>query len=123
RIQTALDRAIEQAVRQETVRREGDFVWPGEMGLPVLRDRSGLPATARKLDLVAPEEIALVSCLTLIRSYPGRPWLGEPSRGCPLPWLSTRMVLGSRCARRYRRESLRSTARRSGTHRGGSACR
>lgn len=59
RIQAAIDRALDLAVGRGTVRRVGEFLWPAELARPVARDRSGLPASARKLDLVAPEEIAV----------------------------------------------------------------
>ncbi|WP_406693837.1 DUF3320 domain-containing protein [Singulisphaera sp. Ch08] len=57
RIQAAFDLALEFSIRQGSVRREGDFLWPSEMSQPVVRDRSALPTAARKLDLIAPEEI------------------------------------------------------------------
>ncbi|SIN72078.1 AAA domain-containing protein [Singulisphaera sp. GP187] len=57
RIQAAFDLALDLSIRQGSLRREGDFLWSAEMNLPPLRDRSGLPTAARKLDLIAPEEI------------------------------------------------------------------
>ena len=57
RIQAAMDLAFEHSAQKGTIRWVGDFLWPGAMDRPVVRDRSGLPATARRLDLVAPEEI------------------------------------------------------------------
>lgn len=57
RIQAAFDLAFELSIRQGTLRREGDFLWPAEMNQPLVRDRSALPTASRKLDLIAPEEI------------------------------------------------------------------
>src|SRR5262249_16422560 len=58
RIQAGFGLGVELATRQGSVRREGEFLWPAEMTRPAVRDRSELPPNARKLDLVAPEEIA-----------------------------------------------------------------
>jgi very-short-patch-repair endonuclease len=58
RIQAAIDLAVDQATRQGGVRRDGDFLWPADMRVAVVRDRCDLPAAMRKLDLVATEEIA-----------------------------------------------------------------
>ena len=58
RIQGALDLAVEAAVRGGSVRREGEFLWPTGMLDPPVRDRGGLPTASRRLELVAPEELA-----------------------------------------------------------------
>jgi very-short-patch-repair endonuclease len=58
RIQAALDAAIGLAAREEKIQKCGDFLWPAGMSRPAVRDRGNLPAVSRKLDLVAPEEIA-----------------------------------------------------------------
>lgn len=57
RIQAAFDLALELAIKRGSLRREGDFLWPATLSQPLVRDRSALPTAARKLDLVAPEEI------------------------------------------------------------------
>ena len=57
RIQAALEQGFDLATRKGKVRREGDFLWPGDMTEPPLRDRSGLPAASKKLEWVSPEEI------------------------------------------------------------------
>ena len=59
RIQEAIDNAIAAAVRSRKVRREGSFLWRTDMKQPVLRDRRGLPAASRKLELIPAEEVAL----------------------------------------------------------------
>jgi hypothetical protein len=58
RMQAALDSACRDAARRGTIRRQGDFLWSPTMQQPVVRDRSNLPAASRKLDLIAPEEVA-----------------------------------------------------------------
>jgi len=58
RIQLALDGAFDLAARRGQIRRQGDFLWPAAMAEAPLRDRSGLPAASKKLEWVAPEEIA-----------------------------------------------------------------
>jgi hypothetical protein len=58
RMQAALDSACRDAARRGTIRRQGDFLWSPAMQQPVVRDRSDLPAASRKLDLIAPEEVA-----------------------------------------------------------------
>jgi hypothetical protein len=50
---------MEDAIGSGRVRREGGFLWWGDPGQPSLRDRGGLPASSRKIELVTPEEIAL----------------------------------------------------------------
>jgi very-short-patch-repair endonuclease len=69
RIDSALQAAIAQAARTGTIRQEGDFLWPTAMQQPPLRDRIGLPAASRRLDLVAPEEIALAIERVVDQSY------------------------------------------------------
>ena len=59
RIQAAIDNAIAAAARTRKVRRDGRFLWRTDMEQPVLRDRSELPATSRKLELIPAEEVAL----------------------------------------------------------------
>lgn len=59
RIDEAFRLSAEQAVRSGMVRRQGTFLWAPDMHQPIVRDRSGLSAASRKLEFVAPEEIAL----------------------------------------------------------------
>jgi hypothetical protein len=58
RLQAAIATACEHACQGGTIRRQGDFFWQPAMEQPVVRDRSALPAPSRKLDLIAPEEVA-----------------------------------------------------------------
>jgi very-short-patch-repair endonuclease len=57
RIQSTLQAAINFASSRGRVRVAGDFLWDPEMKDPPVRDRSALEANAKKLELVAPEEI------------------------------------------------------------------
>jgi hypothetical protein len=59
RASSAIESAWTRALDRGTIARRGDFLWPSEMDRPPLRDRGALPSSARKLELVAPEEIAL----------------------------------------------------------------
>ena len=47
----------------------GDFLWSNDMAEPPVRDRSGLPATTRKLEMVSDEELAEAVCIVVGRSY------------------------------------------------------
>ncbi|MDR3635956.1 MAG: DUF3320 domain-containing protein [Isosphaeraceae bacterium] len=59
RIQSVLDAAIAQTVRRGTLQERGDFLWHADVPVPTVRDRSALSAALRRLELVAPEELAL----------------------------------------------------------------
>lgn len=67
RIQSTLQSAIHFAISKRRVRMIGNFLWDPEMKEPRIRDRSALDATAKKLELVAPEEIR-AALLAEIRS-------------------------------------------------------
>ena len=58
RLQATLEAACDEAVRDQMIRRRDDFLWEPAMQEPVVRDRSTLPAPSRKLDLIAPAEVA-----------------------------------------------------------------
>jgi len=57
RIRYTLTQALDQAKDEGKVIAKEDFLWSPEMQVPLVRDRSKLPAAYRKLALVAPEEI------------------------------------------------------------------
>ncbi len=59
RIQATVEDALTRAVRQGTIEAHGDFLWPAGLQTPPLRNRGDLPSASRKLDLIAPEELAL----------------------------------------------------------------
>ncbi|MEB3220707.1 MAG: DUF3320 domain-containing protein [Candidatus Sericytochromatia bacterium] len=57
----------------EGVERRGEFLWPTGLAEAPLRDRSGLPATGRKVGLIAPEELAGALQLVVRRAGGARP--------------------------------------------------
>ena len=69
RLQEALASAVDHAGDSSELRREGDFLWRGDMESPELRDRSNLARASRKLELVAPEEMALAVERVVASSY------------------------------------------------------
>jgi hypothetical protein len=68
-VQAALDEAVAELVRSGRVLRCGDFLWSTDMSRPPVRDRSGLSATSRKLEMVSDEEMAEAICVVAGRSY------------------------------------------------------
>lgn len=69
RIRAVIDAALDSAVRSQKVRRKGDFFWASGMNEPPVRDRSELPDSSRKPDLIAPEEIAAAIEKVVAASY------------------------------------------------------
>src|SRR5262249_30622175 len=59
RIKIAIESACNQAVRSGAIRQQKGFLWIKAMNRPVVRDRSYLPTASRKIELVAPEELAV----------------------------------------------------------------
>lgn len=57
RIHDAITGGVVLAQKAGAVRRQGDFVWLPTMNRAPLRDRSALPVTARKLELISPDEV------------------------------------------------------------------
>jgi hypothetical protein len=47
----------------------GDFLWRVGMKVPPVRNRAGLPAVSRKLELIAPEEISCAILTAVETSY------------------------------------------------------
>jgi hypothetical protein len=58
RIRAAIESACAHAVRSGKVRRSGEFLWRSDMCEVPLRDRSEVPDVMKKVELIAPEEIA-----------------------------------------------------------------
>jgi very-short-patch-repair endonuclease len=59
RIRYTITQAAQYAKETRTIKANGDFLWPADMETPVLRDRSALSSTSKKLQYIAPEEIDL----------------------------------------------------------------
>ena len=69
RIQETLLEATRYAARSGDIREQDSFLWRKNMEQPELRDRSNLPNSSRKLELVAPEEIALAVRMVVDGAY------------------------------------------------------
>ena len=59
RIREAVQSGAHFAQRKGQIRIQGDFLWLPDMVTPTVRDRSKLPASSRKVEMIAPEEIAV----------------------------------------------------------------
>ncbi|BAV05968.1 AAA domain-containing protein [Filimonas lacunae] len=59
RIRESLQQAIQHAVQNGRIIVKEDFLWHHTMDTPIVRERSHLPATSKKIQYVAPEEISL----------------------------------------------------------------
>jgi hypothetical protein len=81
RVQASVETATERCIAAGSVRRQGEFLWPADVSVPLVRDRSSL--TSRRLDLVAPEEIAL-AIEQVVRSAYGMQPAAIPSAVCRL---------------------------------------
>jgi very-short-patch-repair endonuclease len=57
RLQATVEKAIAKALRSRAIERRGPFLWDGNERSLVPRDRGDRPASARRMDLIAPEEI------------------------------------------------------------------
>jgi len=69
RIRTAVARALQLGKRRGGLEIRGDFVWKLGMVQPPVRDRSLLDSGSRKVDLIAPEEIAEALFAEVTRSF------------------------------------------------------
>jgi very-short-patch-repair endonuclease len=69
RIQKAINKAISAAARSKKIQLRGNFVWPSCDKPLEVRDRSVLDQEEKKLEFIAPEEIALALEQMVIRSY------------------------------------------------------
>ncbi|GAB2698564.1 hypothetical protein GCM10027037_23560 [Mucilaginibacter koreensis] len=59
RIKYTLTQACKYSEQNALIRIKGDFLWLNEMDEPVVRNRSQLPASSKRLQMIAPEEINL----------------------------------------------------------------
>ena len=49
--------------------RKGEFLWQADMNRPIVRDRSAVPPRVKKIEWIAPEEIAEAVKMIVNRSY------------------------------------------------------
>ena len=70
RIRANLERVINSVVghKGNGIVRKGEFLWPADMKHSVVRDRSAVPQV-KKIELIAPEEIAETVKMIVDRSY------------------------------------------------------
>ncbi|MBE9583177.1 DUF3320 domain-containing protein [Mucilaginibacter sp. JRF] len=59
RIKYTLTQACNFSEQNGLIKIKGEFLWHNEMEEPVVRDRSQLPASSRRLQIIAPEELHL----------------------------------------------------------------
>ena len=59
RIRESLNKALNHAERNGRIKIKGEFLWHHEMHTPVLRERSNLSASSKKLLYISPEELCL----------------------------------------------------------------
>lgn len=59
RVKDSLKTTMDFAADKGRIKVKGDFLWHKDMETPLLRNRSELPATSRKLVYIAPEELQL----------------------------------------------------------------
>ena len=69
RYQEAMNRAIENVVASGSVTINGEFLWRSGMTEPTMRDRSKLPVSSKKIEFVAPEELAVAVRRVVAGSY------------------------------------------------------
>ena len=69
RIQQAFEEAVHLGAERRLFVERGNFLWGPAMQEPPVRDRSELPASSRKLELVAPEEIRRAILIVVETSY------------------------------------------------------
>jgi hypothetical protein len=69
RIQQAFDEALRQALHRRLFVQRGEFLWSVAMERAPLRDRSGLSASSRKLELVAADEIRRAIVAVVQQAY------------------------------------------------------
>ncbi|MGH2410349.1 MAG: DUF3320 domain-containing protein, partial [Chloroflexota bacterium] len=81
RIQETFAQTFALGVRHGRLRKVDDFLWLPAMTVPVLRDRSFASDSTRKLDMIAPEEIALAVIRVVESSYGMEP-IALPAAAC-----------------------------------------
>ncbi|MFO0957929.1 MAG: DUF3320 domain-containing protein [Isosphaeraceae bacterium] len=69
RLQEAIEQAEGLAATSGAIERRGEFLWPTGLERVEPRDRTALPSTARKLELVPPEEIGEALVIAARRAF------------------------------------------------------
>jgi very-short-patch-repair endonuclease len=69
RIRAVVDKALQLGRRRGEIQLRDGFVWSTDMTTPPVRDRSQLENASKKIDWVAPEEIAEALCREVERSF------------------------------------------------------
>ena len=69
RIRAVVEKALQLGRRRGEIQLRDEFVWSTDMTTPPVRDRSQLENASRKIDWVAPEEIAEALCREVERSF------------------------------------------------------
>ena len=69
RVQSAVNEAVDHIFTSGRASRRGGFLWSNDKTQPPVRDRSGLPAATRKLEMVSNEELAEAACMVVGRPY------------------------------------------------------
>ena len=69
RIRNAINREITASVRRGRVNEREEFLWDPEMDAPTVRNRAALPPQHKKIELIAPEEIAEAVRVVVERAY------------------------------------------------------
>lgn len=83
RIKTAIRAGLNEAVQAKRIECHGEFLWLYGMRRVTVRDRAELPNASRKLELVAPEEIA-EAVLMVVKATFGIDLVGIPQATCRL---------------------------------------
>ncbi|MEA5405465.1 DUF3320 domain-containing protein [Arcicella sp. DC2W] len=73
RVRAKLIEATEYAVRNNTIKMKGDFLWHPEMETPYIRERSLLSSSSRKLSFISPEEINIAIKKVVVNSIAIQP--------------------------------------------------
>jgi hypothetical protein len=59
RVKYTLTQAVQYAQQNNYIKFNGSFLWPKDMEIPVIRDRSSLPPASKKLHYIDPAEVDL----------------------------------------------------------------
>lgn len=83
RIAAAFEAGMSAAERNGGIKKRRGFLWTSDMQVPPVRDRSDLPASSKKIELISPEEIA-AAILHVVTSSFGMDLEAIPAATCRL---------------------------------------